>query len=272
MSSAPEFPQYRTLLTTTTEVMGRYIVHIEFNRPRSKNAMTFDMAQEFHDLTQRLHTTAHLAAVVLSGACGTFCSGGDLSWLADSKNITIAELRHRMRGFYDAFLSISHLPVPTISAVEGAAIGAGMAIAAATDLRVIASDAKVGAPFTHLGLHPGMATTFNLPRLLGDSVANDVLLTGRILTGRECHEYGFSSRCTEPGQAPCEAIAMAGRIAKAAPIATELTTKALRTGHNSVSDALEWESLAQPVTMRTEDAAEGLSAAAQKRRPTFTGN
>lgn len=268
---ATAFPNFTTLLIDVQTHSNRQVVHLQFNRPASKNAMTFEMAEEFTQALVEIARLPHLAAVILSGTSGTFCSGGDLSWLAESGTVSVAELRQRMRTFYDAFLGIGNLPVPTIAAIDGAAIGAGMAVAAAADLRVVAQDAKVGAPFTHLGLHPGMATTFNLPRLLGDSMARDVLLTGRLLDGTECLAAGFASRTAESGQAVTVAQKMARRIAGAAPLATDLTLQGLRTGAPSQAAALAWEAVTQPVTMQSVDAAEGLAAAAEKRRPEFRG-
>ena len=88
-----------------------------------------------------------------------------------------------MLAFYRSWLSIRDLEVPTIAAVNGAAIGAGFAVALACDIRYAAADAKLGVPFTSLGLHPGMATTWSLPNVAGHAVARDLLLTGRIVTG-----------------------------------------------------------------------------------------
>lgn len=261
------------LLVTRLDTSGqRCIVHIQLNRPHAKNAMTFDMAGQFRQLTSDLAADDSVAAVVVSGVDGSFCSGGDLSWLGDGASVPVAELRSRMRYFYESFLSLSSLPVPTIAAIDGPAIGAGMAFAAAADLRVVAGCAKVGVPFTHLGLHPGMASTFTLPQLVGKTMAQDLFLTGRILTGEECVACGFASRLTARGEAVDEGLKMAQRVAGAAPIATELTLKTLRAGAQSREQAIEWEALAQPVTMQTADAGRGLRAAAKKESPVFKGD
>lgn len=260
------------LVTRIDAPQDRHIVHIQLNRPHAKNAMTFEMAGQFRALTAELAGDSAVAAVVVSGTEGSFCSGGDLSWLGDGASIPVAELRSRMRYFYESFLSLSDINVPTIAAVDGPAIGAGMAFAAAADLRVVAECAKVGVPFTHLGLHPGMASTFTLPQLIGKSMAQDLFLTGRILTGQECVATGFASRLADAGGAVDEGLRMARRVAGAAPIATELTLKTLRRGASSREQAVEWEALAQPVTMQTADAGRGLKAAAAKERPVFEGS
>lgn len=260
-----------TLRLAERKVGDRLVATVELHRPAAKNAMTLQMAQEMRAIGAALAGRRDVAAVVVQGAGGAFCSGADLSWLADRGEVPVAELRRDMRWFYESFLAITQVPVPVIAAVEGPAIGAGMAVAAAADLRVVAAGAKVGAPFTSLGLHPGMACTATLPHLLGASVAADVLLTGRVLSGAECGECGFASRVVADGAATEVAAQMADAVARTAPVATDLTLQALRAGKPSVSAALNWEALAQPVTMRTEDAAEGLRAKAERRRPTFTG-
>ena len=161
--------------------------------------------------------------------------------------------------------------MPTIAAVNGAAIGAGFAVALACDIRYAAADARLGVPFTSLGLHPGMATTWSLPNVAGHAVARDLLLTGRIVTGTEAVGLGLVSQALPTDEVLPEAIAAAERIAAAAPVATRLTLQALRDGgHASFDDALQWEALAQAVTLATDDLHEGIAAAAAKRRPPST--
>ena len=127
-------------------------------------------------------------------------------------------------------------------------------------------------PFTSLGLHPGMATTWSLPDVAGHAVARDLLLTGRIVTGQEAVGLGLVSRALPAEQVLDEAIAAAERVAAAAPIATRLTLQAMRDGgHATFETALQWEALAQAVTLASDDLHEGIAAAAAKRPPTFHG-
>jgi enoyl-CoA hydratase/carnithine racemase len=177
-----------------------------------------------------------------------------------------------MLAFYRSWLSIRDLEVPTIAAVNGHAIGAGFALALACDIRYAAADARLGVPFTSLGLHPGMATTWSLPDVAGRAVARDLLLTGRVVSGQEALTLGLVSRALPGDQVLAEAVAAAERVAAAAPIATTLTLQAVRDGgHATLDDALQWEALAQAVTLATEDVHEGIAAAAAKRVPTFRG-
>ena len=177
-----------------------------------------------------------------------------------------------MLAFYRSWLSIRDVEVPTIAAVNGHAIGAGLALALACDLRYAAADARLGVPFTSLGLHPGMATTWSLPQVVGPAVANDLLLTGRIVTGAEALGLGMVSQALPAQDVLPAALEAARRIAAAAPVATRLTLEALRSGgQRGLDEALQWEALAQATTLATEDVHEGIAAAAAKRPPTFHG-
>jgi enoyl-CoA hydratase/carnithine racemase len=159
-----------------------------------------------------------------------------------------------------------------IAAINGHAIGAGFALALACDIRYVAETARLGVPFTSLGLHPGMATTWSLPNVAGAAVARDLLLTGRIVTGAEAVGLGLASLSVPAEEVLDRAVEAAERVASAAPIATRLTVTALRDGgHATYEDALQWEGLAQAVTLATEDLHEGIAAAAGKRTATFHG-
>src|SRR6478609_1576323 len=152
------------------------------------------------------------------------------------------------------------------------AFSAGFALALACDLRYAAADAKLGVPFTSLGLHPGMATTWSLPNVAGHAVARDLLLTGRIVEGEEAVRLGLASRALPADEVLGEALAAAERIAAAAPVAARLTLQALRGGgHADHETALQWEALAQATTLATADVHEGIAAAAGRRTPQFRG-
>jgi enoyl-CoA hydratase len=127
-------------------------------------------------------------------------------------------------------------------------------------------------PFTALGLHPGMATTWSLPEVAGLQVARDLLLTGRLVDGEEAVRLGLASRAVPAAEVLDEALAVAATIASRAPVATRLTTVALRGGgHADHAAALEWEALAQAVTLATQDLQEGLAAQRERRPARFTG-
>jgi enoyl-CoA hydratase len=182
-------------------------------------------------------------------------------------------LRTRMIAFYRAWLSIRRLEVPTIAAVNGHAIGAGLCLALACDLRYAADSAKLGVPFVKLGMHAGMAATYLLPNVVGPAHARDLLLTGRIVDADEALRLGLVSG-VRPADGFLDAVLETARgIAATAPIPSRLTTVALRDGgHADFEAAVQWEALAQPITLATADLQEGIRAAQEKRAPRFTGS
>ena len=263
---------YEHLAVEVREASGRRVAVVRFDLPERRNAMSGPMTASWVRLMTALRGDPDLAAVVVTGNGRAFNAGGDLSWIVSEPDATVPELRQRMLAFYRDWLSLRALEVPTIAAVNGAAIGAGLAVALACDVRYVATTARMGVPFTSLGLHPGMATTWSLSQVAGVAVARDLLLTGRIVDGQEAVALGLASRALPPESVLDEAFAAADRVAAAAPVATRLTTAALRDGgHATVEAALQWEGLAQAVTLTTDDVREGIAAAAAKRPPTFTG-
>ena len=213
-----------------------------------------------------------MRAVVVTGEGSAFCSGGDTSWIASDPDATVDDLRRRMLPFYRAWLAIRSLEVPTIAAVNGAAIGAGLCLALACDIRYAATSARLGAPFVKLGMHPGMAATWSLPEVVGPAAARDLLLTGRVVGADEALRLGLVSRVIDDAAFLDEVLAVAADVAATAPIASRLTKLALADGGHATYDAaLQWEALAQPVTLATEDLQEGIRAAREKRPPEFRG-
>jgi len=263
---------YDDLLAEKRDCAGRRIAVVTFDLPERRNAMSEAMTASWVRLVEDLRGDPELAAVVVTGAGSAFNAGGDLSWIVSEPDAAVADLRGRMLTFYRQWLSVKTLEVPVIAAVNGHAIGAGFALALACDIRYVAETAKLGVPFTSLGLHPGMATTWSLPNVASPAVARDLLLTGRIITGAEAVGLGLASLAAPADEVLDRAVEAAERVAAAAPLATRLTVTALRDGgHASYEDALQWEGLAQALTLATEDVNEGIAAAAAKRAPTFHG-
>ncbi|WP_344858257.1 enoyl-CoA hydratase/isomerase family protein [Planomonospora alba] len=246
------------------------IVVLTLNRPDRRNSMTDGMTGQWRRTVAGLRRDEGVRCVVVTGAGSAFCSGGDLSWLAERGAEDVPALRDRMLEFYRTWLSIADLEVPTIAAVNGAAIGAGLCFALACDLVYAAEDAELAVPFTSLGLHPGMAATYLLPRAAGIGAAREMLLTGRTVPGAEAAAMGLVTRAFPRDVLLAEALRIAAMTAANAPVATRLTKAALAGGgHADLHAALRWESLAQPVTMATGDMLEALNARREGRSPRF---
>lgn len=240
--------------------------------PDRRNMMSAAMTASWTRAVEHLAGDPELRCVVVTGAGSAFCSGGDTTWIGSEPDADVAALRRRMIAFYRDWLVLRQLEVPTVAAVNGHAIGAGLALALACDLRVVAAEARLGVPFTALGMHAGMATTWSLPDVAGLAVARDLLLTGRLVDGEEAGRLGLASRVVPAGEVLDVALETASAIAANAPVATRLTTVALRGGgHADHETALQWEALAQAVTLATDDLQEGLAAQRERRRPVFRG-
>jgi enoyl-CoA hydratase/carnithine racemase len=242
--------------------------------------MTEAMGRALADAVARLGADPALRAVVLAGAGAAFSAGGDLAMIEEKSRAGRAARgepargRNRafMRDFYGLFLSLRDLPCPTIAALHGAAIGAGLAVALACDLRVAARDARLGLNFVRLGIHPGMGSSWTLPRLVGPAHAADLLLTGRTIDGVEAERIGLVNRCVERDQVLPASLALAGEIAGCAPIALRGTRRALeRAPAVPLADQLDFEAEQQAICYESDDLAEGLHAARERRTPRFSG-
>jgi enoyl-CoA hydratase len=151
-------------------------------------------------------------------------------------------------------------------------VGAGGALALSCDIRYAGASAKFTVPFAQLGMHAGMATTWLLPEVVGPAAARELLLTGRSIRADEMLRLGLCSAVFEADELLPAVLERAAQVASGAPVATRLHKEALRDGGpGSLERALAWESVAQPVTMATEDLQEGLRAKADKRPARFTG-
>lgn len=245
---------------------------VTFALPERRNAMTGELTDAWTAAIADLRADSGLRAVVVTGEGSAFCAGGDLSWLGESSDLTVTKIRDRMLPFYRAWLAIREVEVPTIAAINGPAIGAGLCLALACDLRYAASGAVMSVPFTALGMHSGMAATYLLPATVGIAAARELLFTGRRVDADEALRLGLVNGVVDAEKLVDHSIEVAEQIAANGPIAVRLTVAALRNGTpRSLDDALMYEALAQPVTFESADMTEGLAAAKERRAPNFEG-
>jgi enoyl-CoA hydratase len=245
------------------------VVLLTLDLPDRRNAMTDELTAAWSAAIDDLRGDRTVRCVVVTGAGQAFCAGGDLAWL-QAGGASVDALREKMLPFYRAWLGLRGLDVPSIAAINGAAVGAGAALALSCDIRYAGPHAKLSVPFGRLGMHAGMATTYTLTEVAGVAAARELLLTGRVLDAPEMLSRGLCSAVYDDVVAA--ALERAEEVAAGAPLPARLHKQALRDGGpGSLEAALQWEALAQPVTMATADLQEGLRAQAEKRRPTFTG-
>lgn len=256
------------------------VVLLTLNDPERRNAMTQAMGEALRDRVRELAADPELRAVVLTGAGSAFSAGGDLGMIEEKARAGRAapggtarrENQRAMRAFYELFLAVRELPCPSVAALHGPAMGAGLAVALACDLRVAARDARLGLNFVRLGIHPGMGTTWTVPRLVGPAHAADLLLTGRVVDGQEAERMGLVNRALERDEVLPQALMLADRIAGCAPLAVRGAKQALaRTEAASLAEQLDREAEQQALCYESEDLVEGLAAARERRDPRFTG-
>lgn len=257
-----------------------HVAILTFDDPERLNAMTEAMGHSLEACLRELGQDGELRAVVLTGAGRAFSAGGDLAMIErmaqagreDPGGPTRSQQRDFMRRFYGLYLAVRELPVPSVAAVNGHAIGAGCCVALACDCRVAAADARLGLNFSRLGIHPGMGATWLLPRLVGPARAAELLYTGRLVDGEEAARIGLVNRAVAREQVLEEARSLAGAIAQAAPRAVRGIRRALAgAAQRELDDQLDLEAHEQSLCYESLDLQEGLAAARERREPHFRG-
>lgn len=255
------------------------VVTLTFNAPARLNAMTQEMGEAFAARIARLALDTQARALVLTGAGRAFSAGGDLDMIAAraeqahaSPVVARRAIRDGMRNFYGLFLAVRDLPFPTIAAINGHAIGAGLCVALACDIRVVAREARLGLNFTRLGLHPGMGATWTLPRLIGPALAAELLYTSRSIDGEEAARIGLANRALPATQVLESARTTAREAANCAPLAVRGVKRALaRSLERPLADQLDFEAGEQAVCFESGDVLAGIEAVRTRGDPRFEG-
>jgi enoyl-CoA hydratase len=252
------------------------IATITLNRPENRNSMTPDVMAAFRESVARAAGDRSLRCVVLTGRGASFCAGADFRSAppAEQRAAEPALPEHdRLYRTYEPFLDVFDLPMPTVAALNGHAVGGGFGLALVCDLRVANRDAKYGANFAKLGFTSGMAISHLLPRIVGVPLAADLLFTGRLVTGAEAAAIGLAHEAVAADAVLDAALRRARAIAACAPEAVRIMKRALYRGSGwDPRSAARAEAFAQAATMRSEDGREGVRALLEKREPRFTGS
>ena len=256
------------LLTSTVDSAG--ILTITLNDEANLNAMSEEMASEFRGLVDSLENSKNINVIILTGAGRSFSAGGHLEMLEAKRSRGKEENLIGMLQFYDSFLSILRLQIPIIAALHGAAVGAGLCLACAADIRIASEDTKLGFTFLKLGLHPGMGGTFLVPRIVGRSIATELLLTGRIISAEEALRIGLVSKICSKESLQAEALKVAREILACGPLARKQLLETMRGDLQDLPAALAREAECQSVNYSGLEFAEGLSAVKEKRPARFT--
>lgn len=241
---------------------------VELARP-PHNFLDPGLLRELASALEETAARPECRAIVVAAEGRSFCAGANFAAGGEQA----AGGFHDMAGrFYVEARRIFAVPLPLVAAVHGPAVGAGVGLALACDLRVTCPEAHFAANFTRLGIHPGFAITLTLPALIGPSRAADMLLTGRRVGGEEAARLGLADRRVPAGEVRDAARSLAAEIAEAAPLAVAATRATLRRGlADRVSAQLDHELAEQARLAATEDAVEGISAMLAKRAADFKG-
>ncbi|MEM9221141.1 MAG: enoyl-CoA hydratase family protein [Pseudomonadota bacterium] len=251
------------------------VATITLDRPERKNPLTFESYAELRDIFRALAHERDVHAVVLTGAGGNFCSGGDVFEIIEpllSRDMKGLLEFTQMTG--DAVKAMRAAPQPIVAAVDGVCVGAGAILAMASDLRLGTAAAKVAFLFNRVGLAGcDMGACAILPRIIGQGRASELLFTGRSMGGEEAERWGFFNRLVEPDALLTEAQALARRLGDGPTFANGITKKMLHLEWAmGVDEAIDQEALAQAVCMQTEDYRRAFNAFAKKEKPVFEGN
>jgi enoyl-CoA hydratase/carnithine racemase len=251
------------------------VATLTLNRPEKKNPLTFESYAELRDLFRLLHDGAGVRAVVLTGAGGNFCSGGDVHEIIgpltkmDEKGLLAFT---RMTG--DLVRAMRACPQPIVAAIDGACAGAGAMLALASDFRLATPAAKTAFLFVRVGLAGcDMGACALLPRLIGQGRAAELLFTGRSFDAAEGERIGFFNAVVPAAELAAAAAKLAAELASGPTLAHALTKKMLHLEWDmGVNEAIDAEARAQASLMKSKDFRRAYEAFAAKRKPVFQGD
>jgi enoyl-CoA hydratase/carnithine racemase len=248
---------------------------ITLNRPEKKNPLTFESYGELRELFRKLVDVQDVRAIVITGAGGNFCSGGDVHEIIGPLTQTdAAGLLEFTRMTGDVVKAMRACPQPIVAAVDGVCAGAGAILAMASDFRLGTPRAKTAFLFVRVGLAGcDMGACSILPRIIGQGRASELLYTGRAMSADEGLAWGFFNRLCGADDVLTEAIDLATVIARGPTFAHAMTKRMLhREWHMPIEEAIDAEAEAQAICMQTEDFRRAYRAFVAKQKPDFEGN
>lgn len=243
---------------------------VTLNYPQRRNAFSLSMRETLLEVLYRLmYQDDACRAIVLTGAEGVFCAGGDIS---EMKERTVLDYRERNLLPLNIFKLLAEGPKAVVTAVEGFAMGAGVSLAAASDYVVSASNTRYACAFIKVGLLPDTGLFWSLAQRVGAGKARELVLSADEFNGEEALRIGFANQLTAPGEALQAAIKVAREYALMPPLAVAHLRAALAGGIDSLDQAIETEVNLQPILRRSQDHQEAAKAFMEKRPAVFVGN
>ena len=249
------------------ERLGR-VGLITINRPEVRNALNFETWKYLTEAFAELESDQQIRVIVVTGAGDkAFVAGADLNALKD---------RSAVATFYGelpaALARVEKSKKPLIAAINGFALGGGLELALACDIRIASDKARFGQTEINVGIIPGYGGTQRLPRLVGTALAKEMIFTGKIISATEAEKIGLVNRIVPAAELMNEALALANDIADKSPLIIQIAKQAINYGVDSnMQTALQLELLSQSLVFATEDHTEGICAFLEKRSPVFRG-
>jgi enoyl-CoA hydratase/carnithine racemase len=255
------------------------VATITLNRPERKNPLTLESYAELRDTFRNLIYADSIKAVLITGAGGNFCSGGDVHEIIGplvemQRNGDMAGLLAFTRMTGDLVKAMRACPQPIVAAIDGVCAGAGAIIAMASDLRYGTTRSKTAFLFVRVGLAGAdMGACNMLPRIIGAGRAAELLFTGRSIDGAEAERWGFYNKLCDPDALTAEAQSLAKSLADGPTFANAMTKKCIHQEWSmGIDESIESEAQAQAICMQTKDYERAYLAFVNKQRPSFVGN
>jgi enoyl-CoA hydratase/carnithine racemase len=270
-----DFPEFKTIICKLSDK----ILTITLNRPYKMNSFTSDMFAELEEITQIVSEKKDIYVVIITGSGKAFSSGADLSSLTENRK-TMDKNSNNTKENQEEFIAlgmqyaqmvfdkIENISQPTIAAINGHAIGAGLQLSLACDFRLAVSDNKIklGLKDVKIGIIPGLCGTIRLPKLIGISRAKELILTGDLISPEKAYDFGLLNKIIDQESFENEVNKLALKLAHCAPLAVAASKKLLNSKAKSAEIAHS-----QAKLLNSADAMEGMTAFLEKREPVFSG-
>ncbi|MGE3993272.1 enoyl-CoA hydratase/isomerase family protein [Pseudorhodoplanes sp.] len=241
---------------------------VTISAPEVRNAISAQLREQLHETMLALQSDKACRAIVLRGAGGTFCAGGDVRALGSA---SASSMRDRLMAAHRLIKLLLTSPKPVVAAVDGYAYGAGLSLAVACDLLITQPSAKMCSAFGKVGLIPDLGLLWTLPQKIGAGPAKRMMLTSNPVDGIEAHRIGLADALADEGDVQNLALRQAQHLGDIAPLSVAQTKLALLNAGDDLDRMLQGEIETQLHLLATQDHAEGREAFVQKRKPIFTG-
>ena len=245
------------------------IAKVTINRPKALNALNLELLYGLSSVIKDIKEDDEVRGVIITGAGKAFVAGADVSIMVGNSPL---EARKIVEMGQKTFMEIENLKKPTIAAINGFALGGGLELALACDIRIASENAKMGLPEVGLGIMPGWGGTQRLPRIVGTGLAKEIILTGDHIDAKRAERIGLVNKVVAPDDLEGAAIEMLRRIMSRGPVAIGAAISSINMSLDvDLDSGLAYEQSMFSLCFSTEDSKEGISAFMEKRKPKFSG-